>query len=419
MKRFVIISILIIGYACHLFAVDTKDSVFSDHKLALKVFLNCESCDLNYLRENFTLVNYVREPGMSDVQVFVTSQTTGSGGVSYNLIFFGQKRYKSLNDTLNFSIQPNLTQEEYRTEMLEKMKIGLAPYIMKTAYADRISMVVDNIERDTDSEKDPWKSWMFDIYASGTLSEQKNMSSYHIFSNLYIRKITPDMKFESNNFFAYDKTKLTLSSDGTTFNTQQKSFMSKNLYVESIGDHMGIGSMASFRIDPRNNIKYQFKIGPAFEYNLFSYKEASQKQLRFLYSLNCEITNYMDRTIYNKTQDNLYSHDLRVMFMYLMPWGYVNGSVHGSNYLNDVSLYSIGGSASANVRVAKGLFFNVGFGLNMYRNQIWLRGGEANWADVLLNQRAMETDYSYDINFGLTFSFGSLFNNTVNPRFGN
>ena len=91
------------------------------------------------------------------------------------------------------------------------------------------------------------------------------------------------------------------------------------MVVESDGDHFGIGSIACFRIDPQNNIKFQFKFGPAFEYNLFSYKKASQKQLRFLYSLNCEITKYMDTTIYDKMQDNLYSHDLSIMFMYLIP----------------------------------------------------------------------------------------------------
>ncbi len=99
------------------------------------------------------------------------------------------------------------------------------------------------------------------------------------------------------------------------------------------------------------------------------------------------------------------------MFRYLKPWGYFNSAINSSIYLNDISLYSIGGSASTSIRILKGLSFNVGFGVNMYRDQIALRKGESE-------QHQMQTDYSYNISFGFSFSFGSIFNNSVNPRFG-
>jgi hypothetical protein len=37
---------------------------------------------------------------------------------------------------------------------------------------------------------------------------------------------------------------------------------------------------------------------------------------------------------------------------------------------------------------------------------------------VLLRLRELQSDYELEFNIGFTYSFGSLFNNVVNPRFG-
>ncbi|HEX2457685.1 MAG TPA: hypothetical protein VHI99_28565 [Vicinamibacterales bacterium] len=35
----------------------------------------------------------------------------------------------------------------------------------------------------------------------------------------------------------------------------------------------------------------------------------------------------------------------------------------------------------------------------------------------LNRQRELATSYQYDISFGISYSFGSIYNNIVNPRF--
>ena len=40
-------------------------------------------------------------------------------------------------------------------------------------------------------------------------------------------------------------------------------------------------------------------------------------------------------------------------------------------------------------------------------------------ADILLRQRELASGYNYWLNFGVSYSFGSIYNNIVNPRFGN
>ena len=52
------------------------------------------------------------------------------------------------------------------------------------------------------------------------------------------------------------------------------------------------------------------------------------------------------------------------------------------------------------------------------RDQIYLPKGEATTEEILVRQRQLATGYQYFLNFGISYSFGSIFNNIVNPRFG-
>jgi hypothetical protein len=49
--------------------------------------------------------------------------------------------------------------------------------------------------------------------------------------------------------------------------------------------------------------------------------------------------------------------------------------------------------------------------------QVYLPKGERDQADVLLRRRALLTGYEYNAFFGFRYTFGSIFNNVVNPRF--
>ena len=52
------------------------------------------------------------------------------------------------------------------------------------------------------------------------------------------------------------------------------------------------------------------------------------------------------------------------------------------------------------------------------RDQIYLPRGAASTEEILLRQRQLLTGYQYFFEFGFSYTFGSIFNNIVNPRFG-
>ena len=50
------------------------------------------------------------------------------------------------------------------------------------------------------------------------------------------------------------------------------------------------------------------------------------------------------------------------------------------------------------------------------KDQIYLPREDISDEDILLERRQLGTDFEYSLDFGLSFTFGSRFNNVVNPR---
>ncbi len=47
---------------------------------AVKIFLDCNDCDMNYTRQEIPYINYVRDVKEAEVYILVTRQDAGSGG---------------------------------------------------------------------------------------------------------------------------------------------------------------------------------------------------------------------------------------------------------------------------------------------------------------------------------------------------
>ena len=51
------------------------------------------------------------------------------------------------------------------------------------------------------------------------------------------------------------------------------------------------------------------------------------------------------------------------------------------------------------------------------RDQLNIPARDLTDEEVLLRRRALETNYRWSFSFGITYQFGSIYNNVVNPRF--
>jgi hypothetical protein len=420
MKKYIFLLLFSISAVSQAYSVAVADTLPNDRISALHIYLDCTECDMDYYRTNFTIVNYVNDSRDADVHILVSMLPTGSGGSEYHIVMVGQGRYRFLTDTLVFSLQQDATADEARAALLGRIQLGLVPYLLKTAYGDKLNLVIDESPVII-SEDDPWKSWVFDISGSGSFSSQRALQNLSLGGSLYMSKVTPEIKIESCNSFSYYE-QVMRQYDGDsltdTYKYNAKDFSSLNFFVKSLGNHGGIGGSVSLKKSEYNNLNLQMIIGPSAEYNLFSYEDASSRQFRITYTLCYEQTYYRTLTVYGKMNDYLFRQYLAINFLYFKPWGTISAYAGGSSYINDLSQYSLEANAVAYIRLFKGLSFNISGSFSYTNDQRSLRQEPATTDVFLTRQWEMKRDFSYSAMIGLSYRFGSMNNNSVNPRFG-
>lgn len=89
-----------------------------------------------------------------------------------------------------------------------------------------------------------------------------------------------------------------------------------------------------------------------------------------------------------------------------------------SSYLDDFSQRRLEVGGELRLRVVRGLELEIGGSASLIHDQLSLVKRGATPEEILLRRRALQTDYRYDLRAGFSYTFGSIFNSVVNPRFG-
>ena len=393
-----------------------KDSILSD---ALKIFLDmgtCYYCDYSYIRKEINFVNYVRDPKESQVHVIITQSTTGSGGTEFNFMFIGKKEFKGMDDTIKQATSVNNTLDENRNEIVRVLKMGLMRYVMKTPGNKLIEIKSNLPEASNENVQDKWKSWVYNVNLSGYGSGEKNYTQLQLGSSASARKVTPNWKIGFSASTYYREAKY-VCDDTTTIMTYRRSYYFSHNTIKSLGKHWSAGYFYSFDNDTYSNIKLNNNISAGLEYDVFPYEKSSSKLITFRYKLGYDFNHYIDTTIYDKLKENLLSHSLSMGMNFITKWGSANSSLGYSNYLHDFSKNNLYINSNINVRILKGLSLSGYVYLSIIHDQLSLPKAGATLEEVLLQQQQLATQYSYYFNFGITYTFGSIYNNVVNPRF--
>ena len=383
---------------------------------ALKLFIECADCDIEFVKREITYVNYVRDPKEAQAHVLVSYMYSGSGGKEYKLFFSGQKDFLGMNDTLIFNTSVNNTTDEIRIEFVHSLQVGLLRYVAKTKLIKDISVKYNAPEK-TEEVKDKWNNWVFTLGSNAWVNAEKSYHSISINSNLSINRVTEKWKYEIYVGHNYNEQKYEMTDD-TVF-SYNKSLYTSLLIVKSLSNHWSTGMTVGTNYSTYSNLKLGYYLYPAIEYNIFPYSESSRKQLTFRYTLGYKQNEYIDTTIYNKLNESLYSESLSIGFKTIQKWGNINISVSGQNYIHDFSKNSLNTYVSSDIRIVKGLSFNIYGSYSFIRNQLSLPKSGATQQEMLLRQKELATSFNYYVSIGLSYTFGSIYNNIVNPRFSN
>ena len=379
------------------------------------VFIDCAECDDDYIRSEITFVTFVTERTAADVHVLVTSQATAAGGTSFTFDFIGQRRFRGVDATLNYVRGPTETADQLRRGLIGRLKLGLVRYAADTSAADRIDVVTSAALAPTRG-RDAWNYWVFRSTIRGTFSQEESNGSRLLGGSFSVDRTTDESKFvlAVNGEYSADSFRMT---DLPSRTATRRTFAATTLAVKTVGSRWATGLKTMAGNSSYLNQDLAIRVAPGIEFNVFPYAEATRRRLTVQYTAGPNRFRYLTRTVFDAISETRVDETLLTTLDLTQPWGSISTAVEGSHYFSAAALYRVVAFGQADVRVYKGLSVNLMVTGARIHDQVYLPKEQVTIEDVLVRARQFATSHRFLALIGFTYSFGSVANTTVNPRF--
>ena len=387
---------------------------------ALRVFMDCRTryCDWEYMRQEFTFINYVRDREVAQVHVLVTTRRTGSGGFEFEIAFIGREDFETEDDSLMYYSSDTDTFDEVREGLTRMIKLGLVRYLARLPEAHLLDVVyegTDSVET-PQAVGDPWNFWIFRMRVGGDVSGERRQRFFASNMSLSANRTTEQWKIRlfANGWYSEDEFTF---EDGSRLRSHARSLGTGLFAAKSAGDHWGLGVIAEARSSTFRNQILSLVAGPLAEYNIFPYSESSRRELTFTLGVLANYFDYAEVTIFNRLHETRPAGFFNIAYSVRQPFGTINTSLEIFTFLDNTRQHRVELGGRLNIRLIRGLQLNLNGRVLRIKDQIFLPREGATDEEVLLRLRELGTDYRYFLNVSLSYTFGSIFNNIVNPRF--
>ena len=392
----------------------------SQAQAPLRIFLDCYECDTDYIRREVTFVDYVRERAVADIHVLVTTQDTGGGGQSWTLKYIGLGRLAGLDRTQTFTTSLTATSDDRRREFARIFKLGLVGYAADTSAAPRLDVTWRRpppAQLPSAATADPWRKWLFRTNLNARASGEESSKGVAYNVGMSGSRTTPEWKVNVSAGRSYNESQFRIS-DTKNVTSISESWNMGGLLVKSLTDKWSWGARGSLSSSSFSNTSRALTIASGPEFDFFPYAESDRRSLTVQYTVGVSAFKYRELTIYDKLEETVPMHTVAISLGLRQPWGSVGASTSITEHLNHLDRYRASTFGNADVRLFKGFSFNFYAGYSKIEDQIALRKGASTEEEILLRLRQQATNYSFNYGIGFSYSFGSIFDSIVNPRFG-
>lgn len=409
---------LIIALVVALPAVASAQDTTDDR---LRVFLDCPSggCDRNFIVNEHSYAIWTQDRLDADVHLLITRLGTGAGGSAYTLLFIAQRRLAPTVDTLTASVPPNSSDDMRRRMLSSVINLGLASDAARFAGAELFTVAYAAPEIDPDAEpvvnSDRWNLWVYRARLSGNGSAESRSKDYELNASFSASRITDLWKLTFNADNEYQSQQFTLS-DGTERQFVLRSANVNSRIVRSLSPHFSVGTRVNAGLSEFRNQDAFVAVDLSAEYNLFPWVEATSRQLVGILAVGSRFYDYQEITIFERLSEHRPVARAIIAGESRQPWGTLDGSLRYTQFLHDSERYNVSFYARSEFRLSRGLSLDVSAEAAKVQDQLYLPRGEASDDEVLTRQRALATAYRLRASVGISFTFGSIYNNIVNPR---
>jgi hypothetical protein len=385
----------------------------------VKVFLDCQECFADFLRQGVAFVDHVRDRTEADVHVLVTSADTGGGGQEYTVAFIGIGRFNGLNRTLKAVTVRSDTEDRLRRQLASAVALGLLDYVAKDGVPPGLALDVQvgGEENRTAGRVDRWNHWVFSLRGAAAFQGEESSRQTEVGGSLSADRITPDWKVSFGAEIDHETEEFDLDEE-TPVKVRRREREFEWLLVKGLGEHWSLGATGDIESSTFDNIKLAVAASPAIEYNVYPYSMYTRRQLRALYSLGVRRQEYYEPTLFDRLEETLPAHELSLTFEQREQWGTLESRVEWSQFLKGLDRTRLEVEGQLSVRLAKGFTVDANVNASRIRDQISLPARGATPEEILLRLRQLQSGYEYEVGLSVTYSFGSIFSSVVNPRFG-
>jgi len=387
-----------------------------DRAETIRVYVDCEFCDLDYIKTEIPFVAYVRDRHEAELHVLITRESTGGGGREYTLFFLGRHELTGKSDTAKFATKEAESDDVMRVAMVRTLKLGLVRYLAGTAAAEKLT-ISSGASAEKDSVVDVWDFWVIKTTLNTYLSGEKSRSAVSLNGDVAASRVTPALKTRLSAFASYAENRFDI--DGSTILSTSRGKGVEGYMVFSLDEQWSAGFDAGASSSTYQNRDVRIYGGPAVEYNLFPYTESNRRELRVALSPSYSYTAYKEESIFDRTSEHLVRNSLSITLELKQLWGSVETQLEGSHYLHDFNKNRLDLMVETSLRLVEGLSLDIYATLSLIHDQLSLPKRGASTEEVLLRRRELSTQYNYYCSVGFSYAFGSIYSAVVNPRFGN
>jgi len=390
---------------------------------SLSVYLDLERrIDEDFIREEIPVVDYVRDKELADVHIIMTRHRAGSTGTNYFISFIGAGDFEGMDNELNFWASASMTSHEIREGYTNMIKFGLAPYMANIEnmsdkmFIEYDSDIIEDPEDPeiTEEEEDPWRRWIFEIYGGTNFSMEETRSSIHVRYGFYADKVTEDWKIRARPYFNYNERSYEVNDTTVTTISHRDGF--DGYVIKSITDHWSAGIFTDMLSSTFHNMDFQAIASPAVEYSIFPYDEATRRSITFAYKVDFIYNDYIEETVFEKTEETLFGHSLVASANFRQPWGNFRAGVTGSHHFHDFKSNRVELFGRLTFRIFKGFSLSLRANYDFINDLVSIPMEDLSEEEILLEQRRRATDYEFSGNISLTYTFGSDLSGDYNPR---
>jgi hypothetical protein len=382
----------------------------------LRVYLDCNGCFPDYLRTEIKWVDFVRQREEADVHLIGNSEDTGGGGREVTLRFVGVARFQGVDHELRALSAAGDTEDMRRRGVLQAATVGFLGYAARQGLPADLTVSV-RAAAAAPAGKDRWNLWVFSMSGASAVDAEETNRQWSWDARTTADRVTDRWKISFGARIEHETERFNLDEDEPLEVTRRERQLNW-FAARSLGEHWSVGLDGGLQSSTFGNTTFLARTAPAIEFNVYPYSQYASRQLRLQYAIGPVYARYGEITLFGRLHETLGRHLASLTLDQRQPWGTIEVGAEWSQYLHDGSKYRLEVQSDLALRLARGLSLRVEGSASRVRDQLALPRRNASPEEILLRLRELQSGYEVGLEIGLTYSFGSIFNNIVNPRFG-